>query len=124
MERSRPSPRPSSRDLTVGQTAQLVAEPLDAQGKVLSGRSVAWSSSRPNVATVSATDTITALSPGNTIITPNVEGKSGVGAITVAASPVVSVAVSQTSANSLSGRPSSSKPHHVTRPGDRSPVGR
>jgi len=55
MERSRPSPRPSSRDLTVGQTAQLVAEPLDAQGKVLSGRSVAWSSSRPNVATVSAT---------------------------------------------------------------------
>ena len=28
---------PSSRDLTVGQTAQLTAEPLDAQGDVLSG---------------------------------------------------------------------------------------
>jgi uncharacterized protein YjdB len=31
---------PSSRDLTVGETAQL-AEPLDAEGNVLSGRSVA-----------------------------------------------------------------------------------
>ena len=88
----------------MGQTAQLVAEPLDAQGKVLSGRSVAWSSSRPNVATVSATGTITALSPGNTIITANVEGKSGVGAITVAASPVVSVAVSPTSATLTVGQ--------------------
>jgi len=89
---------PSSRDLTVGQTTQLKAEPLDAQGNVLSGRSVAWSSGRPNVATVSATGAVTALSPGNAIITATVDGKSGVGAITVAAAPVASVAMSPTSA--------------------------
>jgi len=95
---------PASRDLTVGQTAQLVAQPLDAQGNVLSGRSVTWSSSRPNVATVSATGTVTALSPGNTIITANVDGKSGVGAITVAASPVASVTLSPTSATLTVGQ--------------------
>ena len=95
---------PSSRDLTVGQTAQLKAEPLDAQGNVLSGRSVAWSSSRPNVATVSAAGAVTALSPGNAIITATVDRKSGVGAITVTATPVASVAVSPTSATLLVGQ--------------------
>jgi uncharacterized protein YjdB len=95
---------PSSRDLTVGQTAQLTAEPLDAQGAVLSGRSVAWSSSRPNVATVSGSGFITALSPGSAIITATVEGKSGVGAITVSPAPVASVTVSPTSATLVVGQ--------------------
>jgi len=94
---------PSSRDLTVGETAQLTAEPLDAQGNVLSGRSVAWSSGRPGVATVSETGSVTALSPGNAIITATVEGKSGVGAITVSPAPVASVAVSPTSATLIVG---------------------
>lgn len=95
---------PSSRDLTVGETAQLTAEPLDAQGNVLSGRSVAWSSGRPDVATVSATGAVTARSPGNAIITATVEGKSGVGAITVSPAPVASVAVSPTSATLIVGQ--------------------
>jgi uncharacterized protein YjdB len=95
---------PSSRDLTVGETAQLTAEPLDAQGNVLSGRSVAWSSGRPDVATVSETGSVTALSPGNAIITATVEGKSGVAAITVSPAPVASVAVSPTSATLIVGQ--------------------
>jgi uncharacterized protein YjdB len=95
---------PSSEDLTVGQTAQLIAQPLDAQGNVLSGRSVAWSSSRPNVATVSATGLVAAVSPGNAIITATVEGKSGVGAVTVSPAPVASVAVSPTSATLIVGQ--------------------
>ena len=95
---------PSSRDLTVGQTTQLKAEPLDAQGNVLSGRSVAWSSGRPDVATVSGTGAVTALSPGNAIITATVERKSGVGAITVAAAAVASVAMNPTSATLIVGQ--------------------
>jgi uncharacterized protein YjdB len=94
---------PSSRDLTVGETAQLKAEPLDAQGNVLSGRSVVWSSGRPKVATVSATGAVTALSPGNAIITATVERKSGVGAVTVAAARVASIAMSPTSATLIVG---------------------
>jgi trimeric autotransporter adhesin len=95
---------PPSRDLTVGQTAQLIAEPLDAQGNVLPGRTVAWSSGRPDVATVSQTGLVTALSAGNAIITATVEGKSGVGAITVSPAPVASVVVSPTSATLLVGQ--------------------
>jgi len=88
----------------VGETAQLIAEPLDAQGNVLSGRSVAWSSGRPNVATVSSTGAVTALSPGSAIITATVERKVGVGAITVAAAAVASVAMSPTSATLVVGQ--------------------
>jgi trimeric autotransporter adhesin len=94
---------PSSRDLTVGQTAQLKAEPLDAQGAVLSGRAVAWSSSRLSVATVSQTGAVTALSPGTAIITATVEGKSGVAGVTVAPAAVASVGVSPTSATLVVG---------------------
>lgn len=95
---------PSSRDLTVGETFQLIAEPLDAQGAVLSGRSAAWSSSKPNIATVNGSGVITAVSPGSAIITATVEGKSGVGAITVLPAPVASVAVSPTSATLVVGQ--------------------
>jgi uncharacterized protein YjdB len=95
---------PASRDLTVGETTHFVAEPLDARGNVLFGRSVAWSSSRPNVATVSGNGVVTALSPGSAVITASVEGKSGVAAITVSPAPVASVAVSPSSATLIVGQ--------------------
>ena len=95
---------PSSRDLTVGQTAQLKAEPLDAQGAVLSGRAVAWSSSRPGVATVSQTGVVTALSPGSAIIKATAEGKSGVAGVTVTPAAVASVAVTPTAATLVVGQ--------------------
>jgi len=95
---------PMSRDLTVGQTAQFTAEPLDAQGAVLTGRAVAWSSSRPNVASVSGNGVVTALSAGSAGITATIEGKSGVAAITVSPAPVASVAVSPSSATLVVGQ--------------------
>jgi len=95
---------PSSRDLTVGETAQLKAEPLDAQGAVLSGRAVAWRSSRPGVATVSQTGAVTALSPGSAIITATAEGKSGVAGVTVTPAAVASVAVTPTGATLVVGQ--------------------
>ena len=95
---------PSSRDLTVGETAQFTADALDARGTVLPGRSVAWSSSRPNVASVSGSGGVTAISTGSAIITATIEGKSSVAAVTVSAPPVVSVAVSPSSATLVVGQ--------------------
>lgn len=95
---------PPSRDLTVGETAQFTVEPLDARGAVLTGRAVAWSSSRPNVASVSGNGFVTALSTGSAIITATIEGKSSVAAVTVSAPPVVSVAVSPSSATLVVGQ--------------------
>lgn len=79
--------------LLVGQNLQLAAEPLDADGAVLSGRTVTWSSNSTGVATVSATGLITAVAPGGAVITAASEGRSAVAAVTVSNVPVASVAV-------------------------------
>jgi trimeric autotransporter adhesin len=95
---------PASRDLTVGETALLTAEPLDAQGTILSDRSVTWSSNRPNVATVNGNGVVAAVSAGTAVITATVEGKTGVAAISVSPAPVASVSVSPSSATLIVGQ--------------------
>ena len=95
---------PASRDLTVGEAAQLSAEPVDARGLAVVGRPVTWSSSRPNVATVSGSGVVAAVSVGTAVITATVDGKSGVAAISVAPAPVASVAVSPSSATLVVGQ--------------------
>ncbi|HEX6051349.1 MAG TPA: Ig-like domain-containing protein [Gemmatimonadaceae bacterium] len=94
---------PSSRDIVVGGTVRLTAEALDGHGAVLAGRPVAWTTSRPNVATVSGDGLVTGVSPGGVAITATIEGKSGVAAINVTPAPVASVAVSPSSATLVVG---------------------
>ena len=78
---------PSPLSLVVGGTAPLVAEPLDASGAAIAGRTIVWSSSTPAVASISATGVITALSAGITIITAT----NGSGAAQVQATATVNV---------------------------------
>ena len=94
---------PTSRDLIVGESAQLTAVALDTRGAVLANRPVAWTTSRPNVAAVSATGVITALAAGSAVITATIEGKTGVAAITVSPAPVATVVVSPSSATLVVG---------------------
>jgi len=70
---------------TVGQTVQMTSTLKDAAGNVLTGRSVAWSSSSPSVASVSSTGLVTALNAGSTNIVATSEGKSGSAALSVTA---------------------------------------
>ena len=84
---------PGNRDLLVGQTAQLSAQTLDAQGNVLTARPVTFSTSNATVATVSNTGLVTALAPGSAIITGASEGKTASSSITVSSVPVSSVVV-------------------------------
>jgi trimeric autotransporter adhesin len=84
---------PTSRDLLVGQTVQLTAEPLDGQGVVLPARPVTFTTSNATVATVSSTGLVTALAAGGTIITAASEGRTAVATITVSAVPVATVVV-------------------------------
>jgi uncharacterized protein YjdB len=83
--------------LLVGETKQMTAETLDAQGGALSGRPVTWSSNSVAVASVSTTGLITAISAGGAVITASSEGKTAVVAITVSSVPVASVAVTPAS---------------------------
>ena len=84
---------PTSASLMEGATGQAVAVTRDANGNVLTGRTVAWASSNTLVATVSATGLVSALRPGAVTITATSEGRSGTGALTVTATPVATVTV-------------------------------
>jgi uncharacterized protein YjdB len=95
---------PSSRDLLVGQTVQLVAEPLDGQGNALTGRPVTFTTSNATVATVNATGLVTALAPGSAIVTAASEGKSSVASITVTSVPVATVAVTPNASDLVVGQ--------------------
>lgn len=77
--------------IEVAGTQMAMAEVRDQNNVVLTGRTIAWSSSDVSVATVSATGLITALAPGLTTITATVEGKSGQTSLLVVAPKVVSL---------------------------------
>ncbi|MEO6528285.1 MAG: Ig-like domain-containing protein [Gemmatimonadaceae bacterium] len=86
--------------LVVGQTTQANAQPLDVSSNHLTGRTIAWTSSDPSVASVaSSSGLVTALKAGSTSITAMSEGKSGFAVLTVTApanapASVATVAVS------------------------------
>ena len=78
---------PSSSSILIGGTVQLAAVTKDANGNVLTGRAISWSSANTAVATVSGAGRVTAVGAGTTAITATSEGVSGTASITVAAPP-------------------------------------
>jgi uncharacterized protein YjdB len=72
--------------LAIAQTTQATAVPKDSKGTPLTGRTVTWSSSSPNIATVSATGLITAVAAGTVAIKATVDGVVGTLGITVSGS--------------------------------------
>lgn len=82
--------------LVQGDTRALLAIARDAQGNVLAGRAATWESTNPQIATVSTTGLVTAVSVGNADVRATVEGKVATAAISVSAIPVASVEVSET----------------------------
>ncbi len=84
---------PGQSTLTVGQTAQLSAQITDANGNLLTGRSVTYTSDNPAVAEVSVEGELRALSPGVTTIRAISEGRAGEMRVTVLPTPVASVRI-------------------------------
>jgi hypothetical protein len=74
---------PEGATIAASETVQLDAATLDAQGNVLTGRVVEWSSSNPDVASVTETGLVTAVADGTAIVTATSEGQSGSATITV-----------------------------------------
>src|SRR4029077_18409729 len=73
------------------QTLQLSATLTDANGNVLTGRTVTWSSSNTSAATVSTSGLVTALAQGSATITATSEGQSGISSITVSPGSTVTL---------------------------------
>ena len=73
---------PATASILVGQTAQLTATPKDANGNVLTGRTVTWTSSNAGVVTVNGTGLVTAVAAGAAIITAACESATGTASVT------------------------------------------
>jgi uncharacterized protein YjdB len=78
---------------------QAVATLRDASGLVLTGRSIAWSTGCPAVATVSATGMITAVGLGSCVITATSQGIVGSITVQVVAAPLASLSITTTATN-------------------------
>src|SRR5205823_1002502 len=94
---------PSPASVQAGQQVQLTATLKDANGNVLTGRVVTWSSNRTSVATVGGNGLVSGVTAGSATITATSEGKSGTSSITVTAVPVASVTVSPSPASVQQG---------------------
>src|SRR2546425_3264617 len=95
---------PAIVSLFVGTAVQLTATTTDSAGNLLSGRSIAWSTSNAAVASVNGTGLTTGLAPGSATITATSQGVSGTAAIAVSKVPVASVQVLPASASILVGQ--------------------
>jgi uncharacterized protein YjdB len=81
----------SQPDLTPGDTAVVLAVVRSTTGAALAGRQVQWVSESPTTVSVDQRGVVTALRPGNAIITGSVDGVAGRLSITVIPAQVGSV---------------------------------
>lgn len=84
---------PAQVTLRILETVQLEASISDASGAFLSGRTVTWSSSNAEVATVSSSGLVTGASEGTVTITATSEGANGTAQVSVTPAAVASVDV-------------------------------
>lgn len=82
---------PGLAEVPVGGTAEFASVLRDAQGQVLSGRAVAWSTDQPAIATVSGTGVVTGVAAGETAVRAVAEGQTGSALVRVIARPAVSL---------------------------------
>jgi hypothetical protein len=90
--------------VVAGQTVQLTATTLDAGNNVLTGRTIAWSSSNESVATVDADGLVRGVSSGTATITATSEGQSGSALVTVMPPAVASVSVAPATPTVVGGQ--------------------
>ncbi len=83
---------PAAKSLKVGETSAWSAIARDGKGKDLADRSILWTSSAPQIASVSARGAVTAVAAGSADIRAEAEGKSASERVTVFAPPPPPVA--------------------------------
>ncbi len=86
--------QPSTPTVVAGTTTQLTATARDAGNNPLTGYSFTWTSSTPEVATVSQAGVVTSHTPGSTTISATSQGVFGTAIITVTPAPVAAILVS------------------------------
>ncbi len=85
---------PATVSLLTGATRQLAVVSRSAAGATLTGRPITFASGAPNIASVSATGLVTALSPGVALVLATVEGITATTTVNVALPTVATVTLS------------------------------
>ena len=108
---------PADASILAGSTQQLVVIARDADGQVLTGRTVSWATLNAAAATVNTSGLVTGVAAGSATITATIEGIVGTATITVLPAPasITSLTVSPTSANVTVGQTQALTPT-VTQP--------
>ena len=91
----------STTPLLPGGTVQLSAKALTAGGAEIPSATFSWSSATPNVATVSSTGLVTAVTPGSSIITASAGAASGSVNVQVNPAPVAPAITTQPASQSV-----------------------
>lgn len=94
---------PNAFTLAAGQTRTVAATPRAADGSVVAGRPVTWSSDAPDVATVSGGGVVTAVAAGTARVLAVVDGITGTATVTVQRAAVASVQIAPSSASVPAG---------------------
>jgi len=81
------------REVAIAHSLALTATARDSAGHVLSGRTISWTSSATNIATVNQDGIVSAVALGAATISASVEGKSADAAITVTPAVVAAIIV-------------------------------
>lgn len=79
---------PSAQTLRVGDARTFTATLRNAAGSVITGRTVRWTSSNSAIASVDGNGSVTALQPGNVVITAEADGITGSSNVLVTLIPV------------------------------------
>jgi trimeric autotransporter adhesin len=95
---------PASASLFINQSVQLTATLKDSSGKVLTGRTVAWSSSNAAAASVDQSGFVLGLANGTTTISAKSGNATGTATITVSNVPVKTITISPASPSVIVGQ--------------------
>ncbi len=95
---------PPVASVEAGRTLPLAAVARDAAGSALGGRPITWSSSNPQIATVSSSGVVTARAVGEARIAASSGGQSALSTITVTAREVASVQITPVAISVRVGR--------------------
>jgi uncharacterized protein YjdB len=85
---------PANDTLFTGTSRAFTAQPRAANGAVLSGRTVTWTSGASLIASVSPDGIVTALAPGTALLAATSDGITGFATVTVRARAVATVTIS------------------------------
>jgi uncharacterized protein YjdB len=99
---------PASPSISIGAMVTLQATVADAQGNVMTGQTVTWSTDNAAAATVNASGVVTGVAAGAATITATCAGKSGTASVTVTSTPppvpvVTTVTVAPLTASIVAG---------------------